>query len=61
MAKREVAEIIVDVLEKAGTKHCYGMVGDTRNHVTNAIHRSGIDWVRVPPPYSTFTSTATSW
>lgn len=47
MAKRKVADIIVDVLERAGTRHCYGVVGDTLNHVTDAIRRSSIDWVHV--------------
>jgi pyruvate dehydrogenase (quinone) len=47
MFKKKVADIIVDVLEKAGTKHCYGVVGDTLNHVTDAIRRSKIEWVHV--------------
>lgn len=46
MAKR-VAEIVVETLEAAVVKHCYGIVGDTLNHVTDAIHRSGIEWVHV--------------
>lgn len=47
MAKRKVADIIVGVLERAGARHCYGVVGDTLNHVTDAIRRSTIDWVHV--------------
>jgi pyruvate dehydrogenase (quinone) len=47
MAKKKVADIIVDVLERAGVKRCYGVVGDTLNHVTDAIRRSGIDWVHM--------------
>lgn len=47
MAKRKVADIIVDVLERAGVKRCYGVVGDTLNHITNAIRRSQIDWVHM--------------
>ena len=46
MAKR-VAEIVVETLQAAGVRHCYGIVGDTLNHVTDAIHRSGIEWVHV--------------
>jgi len=46
MSKR-VAEIVVDTLQAAGVRHCYGIVGDTLNHVTDAIHRSDIDWVHV--------------
>lgn len=45
--KRSVAEIIVDVLEKAGVKRCYGIPGDTLNHFTRAIQHSPIRWVHV--------------
>ena len=44
---RRVAEIVVETLQAAGVRHCYGIVGDTLNHVTDAIHRSGIEWVHV--------------
>lgn len=47
MARKKVAEVIVDVLEGAGVKHCYGVVGDTLNHVTDAIRRSSIEWVHM--------------
>lgn len=47
MAKRRVAEIVVGVLERAGAKRCYGVVGDTLNHVTDAIRRSAIDWIHM--------------
>ncbi|WP_458070851.1 thiamine pyrophosphate-dependent enzyme [Rhodanobacter sp. BL-MT-08] len=47
MTKKKVADIIIDVLEHAGVKRCYGVVGDTLNHVTDAIRRSGIEWVHV--------------
>ncbi len=46
MAKR-VAEIVVETLQAAGVRHCYGIVGDTLNHVTDAIHDSDIEWVHV--------------
>ncbi len=46
MAKR-VAEIVVETLQAAGVKHCYGIVGDTLNHVTDAIHKSEIEWIHV--------------
>ena len=42
-----VAEIIVETLERAGVKRCYGIVGDTLNHVTDAISRSSIRWVHM--------------
>lgn len=47
MTKKKVADIIIDVLEKAGVERCYGVVGDTLNHVTDAIRRSNIQWVHV--------------
>jgi pyruvate dehydrogenase (quinone) len=47
MAKRKVADIIVDTLQAAGVKRCYGVVGDTLNHVTDAIRRSDMDWVHM--------------
>jgi len=46
MSKR-VAEIVVDTLQQAGVRRCYGIVGDTLNHVTDALHRSEIEWVHV--------------
>ncbi|WP_348765882.1 thiamine pyrophosphate-dependent enzyme [uncultured Salinisphaera sp.] len=42
-----VAEIIVETLTQAGAKRCYGVVGDTINHFTDAIRRSDMDWVHV--------------
>jgi len=34
-------------LEAAGVKHCYGIVGDTLNHITDSISRSQINWVHM--------------
>ncbi|WP_392563008.1 thiamine pyrophosphate-binding protein [Orbus sturtevantii] len=45
--KKKVAQILIDVLSEAGVKHCYGVVGDTLNHVTEAIYHSNIEWVHV--------------
>lgn len=45
--KKKVAQILIDVLSEAGVKHCYGIVGDTLNHVTEAIHGSQIEWIHV--------------
>jgi len=42
-----VAEVIVETLEAAGVKHCWGVPGDTLNYVTDAIRRSEIEWVHV--------------
>ena len=47
MAKKKVADIIVETLQAAGVKHCWGVPGDTLNYVTDAIRRSGIEFVHV--------------
>jgi pyruvate dehydrogenase (quinone) len=47
MSKRKVADIIVETLQRAGVQRCYGVVGDTLNHITDAIRRSDIKWVHV--------------
>lgn len=47
MAHRTVAEVVVETLQAAGVKHCWGVPGDTLNYVTDAIRRSGIEWVHV--------------
>ena len=44
MAKN-AAQVIVEVLESAGVKHIYGVVGDTLNFVIDAISKSSIEWV----------------
>ncbi len=48
MASKLVADALVEILEDAGARHCYGIVGDTLNHFTDAISRSDkLDWVHV--------------
>ncbi|MCU1718884.1 thiamine pyrophosphate-dependent enzyme [Pseudomonas sp. 5P_3.1_Bac2] len=47
MPSQTVAQIVVETLEQAGVRHCYGIVGDTLNYVTDAIHASSIEWVHV--------------
>ena len=42
-----IAEVIVKTLEAAGVRRCYGIPGDTLNHVTDAIRTSSIRWVHV--------------
>ena len=42
-----VAEVIISIFEQAGVKRCYGVPGDTLNHVTDAIRQSGIRFVHV--------------
>src|ERR1700739_1181707 len=46
MSKR-VAELIVETLQAAGVKTCYGIVGDTLNRIAHAIDQSEIDWVHM--------------
>jgi len=46
MSKR-VADVIVETLQAAGVKNCYGIVGDTLNRIARAIDLSEIDWVHM--------------
>src|SRR6202049_1346824 len=46
MGKR-VADVLVETLQAAGVKRCYGIVGDTLNRITDAIHQSEIEWVHM--------------
>jgi pyruvate dehydrogenase (quinone) len=39
MSKR-VADLLIDTLQAAGVKTCYGIVGDTMNRIAHAIDRS---------------------
>lgn len=44
---RNVAQSMVEVLEKAGVKRCYGVPGDTLNHFTDALCHSDISFVHM--------------
>ena len=46
MSKR-VADVVVETLQAAGVKRCYGIVGDTLNRIAHAIHESKIEWVHM--------------
>src|SRR5712675_655134 len=46
MAKR-VADVLIETLQSAGVKRCYGIVGDTLNRIAHAIHESQIEWVHM--------------
>src|ERR1700683_3720677 len=46
MTKR-VADVLVETLQTAGVKTCYGVVGDTLNRIAHAIDLSEIDWVHM--------------
>src|ERR1700723_2912742 len=39
--RRNVADMMWEMLEKAGVKRCYGIVGDALNPVIDALHRNG--------------------
>src|ERR1700739_4619722 len=48
MAKKRVADVLVDTLVAAGVKRVYGLVGDSLNGVTDAIRpRKNLQWVPV--------------
>jgi pyruvate dehydrogenase (quinone) len=45
---QNVADLLWEMLEKAGVQRCYGIVGDALNPVIDALHRNGnIDFVHV--------------
>ena len=44
---KKVADVIVQTLQAAGVKRCYGIVGDTLNKIAHAISRSEIEWVHM--------------
>jgi len=43
----KVADAIVETLQSAGVKRCYGIVGDTLNDVAHSIQKSGIRFVHM--------------
>src|SRR5258706_14186353 len=48
MAKKKVAELLVDVLEEAGVQRMYGVSGDSLNGITDAIRaKKKIQWVHL--------------
>jgi pyruvate dehydrogenase (quinone) len=46
MSKR-VADLLIETLQAAGVKTCYGIVGDTMNQIAHSMHRSEIDFVHM--------------
>jgi len=44
---KKVAELLIETLQAAGVKTCYGIVGDTMNQIAHAIDRSGIEFVQM--------------
>src|ERR1700719_4821356 len=48
MAKKKVADLLVDVLAEAGVQRIYGLSGDSLNGITDAIRASKrIQWIHV--------------
>ena len=46
MAKKTVAQVVVDTLALAGVKRIYGVAGDSLNGITDAIRKRGdMEWV----------------
>src|SRR5260370_13312297 len=44
---KKVAEVIVETLQSAGVKNCYGIVGDTLNTFATSLSRSEIKFVHM--------------
>jgi pyruvate dehydrogenase (quinone) len=44
---RRVADVLIETLQAAGVKRCYGIVGDTLNRIAHAIDASKIEWVHM--------------
>jgi hypothetical protein len=44
---KTVAHTLVDVLEKIGVKHIFGLIGDSLNPLADAVRHTDIEWVSV--------------
>src|SRR5580693_3354645 len=42
-----VSEVLVGVLEQIGVKHIFGLIGDARTPLADAVRRSQIEWIGV--------------
>jgi pyruvate dehydrogenase (quinone) len=60
---QKVADVLWEMLESAGVKRCYGIVGDALNPVIAALHNNGnIDFVHVRhEEYGTFAAVADAY
>src|SRR5712664_3345327 len=48
MAKKKVADLLVDVLAKAGVRQIYGVSGDSLNGITDSIRaKKQIQWIHL--------------
>src|SRR3954452_15869249 len=45
--RKRVADLLIETLQAAGVRTCYGIVGDTLNRIAHAVDRSEIDWVHM--------------
>src|SRR5712672_1115340 len=44
---KKVAQVVVETLQSAGVKNCYGIVGDTLNTFATSLNRSDIKFVHM--------------
>ena len=44
---KKVAQVVVETLQAAGVKHCYGIVGDTLNTFATSLNASDIKFVHM--------------
>ena len=44
---KKVAQVVVETLQSAGVKHCYGIVGDTLNTFATSLNASDIEFVHM--------------
>ena len=44
---KKVAQVIVETLQSAGVRNCYGIVGDTLNTFATSLSRSDIEFVHM--------------
>ena len=60
---RNVADLLWEMLEKAGVKRCYGIVGDALNPVIDALRRNGkVEFIHVRhEEYGVFAAVADSY
>ena len=60
---RKVADLLWEMLQKAGVKRCYGIVGDALNPVIDALRRNGnVEFVHVRnEEYGTFAAVAEAY
>jgi pyruvate dehydrogenase (quinone) len=48
MAKKRVADLLVDVLAEAGVRRIYGVTGDSLNGITDSIRATGkLEWIHL--------------